>query len=303
LDAATIERLVPCFPCGNPAIDAALARLLVSLGDAAIVPNLIDKLDAPLDQRSRMHLLFVLREAQDGWTPELRRRYILSLADMRQFQGREGMPKFIRQMQADALQQLSDDKRAELEPLLAGEAAPADEPTAARTLVKQWQLADLPELLASDDTPRDVTRGREVFAQALCIRCHRVGTLGAAVGPDLTSVGRRFSRRDVLLSILDPSAVVAEQYRRTEITTSDGRVLVGQIVPTVDFRSPVLHIAADPLRPEQITEIAKSDIESHNTSTASTMPVGLLSTFSKEEILDLLAWLEQGGDQTSSPAK
>jgi putative heme-binding domain-containing protein len=256
---------------------------------------LIEMLDGPLDQRSRMHLLFVLRDARDGWTPELHRRYFLALADMRQFQGGEGMPKFIRQIQADATKQLSNDERAVLEPLLAAETPLLEEPVAPRPLVKEWQLADLSELLESIDTPRDLKRGRAVFAQALCIRCHRVGSLGTAVGPDLTGVARRFSRRDMLLSILDPSAIVAEQYRRAEITTTDGRVLIGQIVPTVDFRSPVLRISADPLRPEQITEIAKGDIESHSTSTTSTMPVGLLNAFSKEEILDLLAWLSSGG--------
>lgn len=135
-----------------------------------------------------------------------------------------------------------------------------------------------------------------MFREALCIHCHRMGFDGAAVGPDLTSLGRRFSRRDMLESILSPSKVVAEQYRLAKIQTNDGQVLTGQIIPSRDYRSPQLQLATRPLEPYQLTEIPKVDIESFEISETSVMPADLLNSFTKDEILDLLAWLEAGGN-------
>ena len=57
-----------------------------------------------------------------------------------------------------------------------------------------------------------------------------------------------------------------------------------------------LHLLPNPLQPEQITTIPKDDIEEANVSTQSTMPTGLLMTLTREEILDLLAFLEAGGN-------
>jgi len=69
--------------------------------------------------------------------------------------------------------------------------------------------------------------GKQMFATARCVVCHRLGEEGGVSGPDLTGVGRRFAGRDLLASILDPSAVVAEKYSNTLFELSDGRVLSG----------------------------------------------------------------------------
>ena len=40
----------------------------------------------------------------------------------------------------------------------------------------------------------DPRRGRRVFQKAQCARCHRHGTEGGGIGPDLTTVAKRFKR-------------------------------------------------------------------------------------------------------------
>ena len=77
------------------------------------------------------------------------------------------------------------------------------------------------------------------------------------------------------------------------MVTVDGRVIVGRVVTGGDYRSTSLRLATDPLRPAQLTEIAKSEIETHRPSPESPMPAGLLDSFSADEIRDLLAYLEQ----------
>ena len=116
--------------------------------------------------------------------------------------------------------------------------------------------------------------------------------MGHFVGPDLTSVSRRFTRRDLLMSVLNPSLVVSEKYRNVQIVTNDGRTITGRAIASGDYRSPIVRVATDPLNPTQVVEISKRDIEIHRDSTLSPMPEGLLNTLTRSEILDLLAFLE-----------
>ena len=76
------------------------------------------------------------------------------------------------------------------------------------------------------------------------------------------------------------------------IETSDGKVLIGRIVEETPEK---LVLRKNPLEPETVT-IKKSEIESRSLSKVSPMPAGLLNTLTKEEILDLLAYLESLGD-------
>ena len=55
-------------------------------------------------------------------------------------------------------------------------------------------------------------------------------------------------------------------------------------------------IATNPLTPAEVTEVEKSTIESHSPSPVSFMPQGLLDTLRKDEILDLFAYIQAGGD-------
>ena len=75
-----------------------------------------------------------------------------------------------------------------------------------------------------------------------------LGTRGRSFGPDLTSVSRRFSRRNLLESIVDPSRVVADDYRSRRIVTTRGKVIEGHVVHSGDYRAEILKIATDPLR-------------------------------------------------------
>jgi hypothetical protein len=121
-----------------------------------------------------------------------------------------------------------------------------------------------------------------------------MGPRGGVLGPDLTSIASRFSRRDMLLSIVEPSRVVDDAYRRVQVVTAAGRVVAGQVIPSQDYRSATLTIATED---NERIEIPKSDVESYTVSPISVMPEKLLNTLSRDEILDLLAFLEAGGNR------
>ena len=112
------------------------------------------------------------------------------------------------------------------------------------------------------------------------------------MGPDLTAAMRRYSRRDLLASVVNPSDVIAENYRSVQILTNDGRVFTGQITRGGDYRSPVLRLATDPAYPSRTVDIKKSEIASRKNSQVSWMPDGLLDTLTRQQIFDLIAYLE-----------
>ena len=294
--AAIARQLLPLFPSRSSRMNIPLSRILAQLETPELVPRVLDWLPQVQHQALRLHGLFLLRNAKLGWTPERRRDYFAALLAMREFRGGEGMPTFVRRVEADALANLDDADRSKYEELLARQDAAEPLPVQKRPFVRAWKIDDLAGDLADVEKGQAYDRGKRMFREALCVRCHRVGFEGAAVGPDLTSIGRRFSRRDVLESILTPSKVVAEQYRLAKIITTDGKTLSGQIIPSRDYRSPTLQLAVKPLEPYEVTEIPKSHIETFEVSQTSVMPTDLLNSFTREEILELLCWLEAGGN-------
>ncbi len=133
--------------------------------------------------------------------------------------------------------------------------------------------------------------GKEVFESAQCIQCHKFGNEGGAVGAELTAASSKYTRRDILESILEPSKVISEQYQNTMILTTSGKILDGRILEENADR---IVLQPNPLQPEKI-EIKKANIEKRAPSKVSPMPAGLVNTFTKDEILDLLAFIESAG--------
>ena len=139
------------------------------------------------------------------------------------------------------------------------------------------------------NTRLNLARGRKLFTETGCAQCHRLGNEGGFIGPDLTAVASRFDRRTLLESIIEPSKVVAEVYRSVTITLKSGAIHDGRIV-NEDARNLVL--AINPVDPDQRRRLSKADIASQHVSEISPMPAGLLNTLTREEIFDLLAWIE-----------
>jgi putative heme-binding domain-containing protein len=279
------------------AIQREAIRLLVNLEVPWAIGKALDLLAGAATTSDQLHYLFLLSQAKQSWTADERRAFVQAYRQTERFQGGEGMPKFIRQIKHDWLSHVPETERSQWEAELTTKQRDNGPPPPAitRPLVKEWKAEDVAPALAEVGQGRQFERGKAMFGM-LCSRCHRMGQQGAAIGPDLTTASRRFSRRDMLESIVSPSKVIADQYRDTQIVTTDGRVIIGRIVPHTDFRAPVLRVATNLFDLDQVVEIPKIDIELHNLSPLSPMPQGLLNTLQRDEILDLLAYLETAGD-------
>lgn len=128
-------------------------------------------------------------------------------------------------------------------------------------------------------------RGRQVFEKATCIKCHRYGKDGESIGPDLTTLSKRFKRADTLESLFEPSKIISDQYRAHLLITKKGQSFTGLMAVTGDT---VTVLLSDGVK----VTLKKDEIAEQYASLVSNMPEKLLDPLTKEEIADLFAYLE-----------
>ncbi len=157
-----------------------------------------------------------------------------------------------------------------------------------RSFVKMWMTMDLADD-AKDLSSRSIDRGRKVFESAGCFKCHLVAGKGTKLGPDLTDISKRFQGPKLLDQILDPSAEINKDFQTHVFLTDDGNTVAGLLIQEDDN---AIHVLPNPLKPDEITIVEKSTLEDRRQSLLSTMPKGLLMTYDRDEILDLLAFLQ-----------
>jgi putative heme-binding domain-containing protein len=157
----------------------------------------------------------------------------------------------------------------------------------------KWEFAELLEYLetvATDEGAQE--RGRELFVKAQCANCHRYANKGESLGPDLTALSRRFTRKEVLESILHPSQVISDQYQTKVVTTVDGQQHSGLL--TTDANGNHVVLTSDG---KKIT-VLQEDVDEIAVSNVSSMPTGLIDNLTVEEVADLFAFLLQGSRRT-----
>jgi putative heme-binding domain-containing protein len=97
--------------------------------------------------------------------------------------------------------------------------------------------------------------------------------------------------------MLEPSTEINKQYQTWVAAMNDGRVISGLMLEQNDTSITLL---PNPLKPETKISIARADIEELEASNVSTMPMSLLITFTRDEILDLLAFVQAGGQKQNA---
>lgn len=153
----------------------------------------------------------------------------------------------------------------------------------------RYTLDELHAFLGESSTKGDAARGVLVFEKTNCVKCHRFGNKGEAIGPDLSTVAQRFTRKEILESILFPSQVVSDQYAGKVVTTVDGKTLSGIVAPAGADSIVVLQASGEK------TVLAIKDVESQAPTKKSAMPEGLLNTLQLQDVADLFAYLQTGG--------
>jgi putative heme-binding domain-containing protein len=153
--------------------------------------------------------------------------------------------------------------------------------------------------LAPEKVPGDPAKGEELFkTKGACMTCHIVRGQGAAIGPDLTEIGRRRSAIYLRRALTEPSADVPQSYNayRGDISlplnflmvrakTKDGKEVAGVRVNEDTFSIQVRDLTG------KIHSFFKSELaEFHKDWGQSPMPV-YSSVFTPDEMTDVIAYL------------
>lgn len=291
---ALAGKLGPAFPTGVNEVDRELAQMLVYLDWPDSTAKIVGELISSPSQENQIHYAMTLREMEQGWTPELHRDYLQWFNDIQSSRGGASFGGFIENIRKAALKRVPEPIQKQLASVINPPSKPAEhEQMPERPFVKQWTVEELVTAATSDDHVPDFERGKEVFAAGQCYKCHRMGVQGGILGPDLTAAGGRFSPRDLLVSMIEPSKVISDQYGATQFLTDDGRVVVGRVV---NMRANVLQVMTNMLDPAKQTTVNRDEVEATRPAEVSMMPAGLLDTFTEDEIVDLIAYLRAGGN-------
>ena len=288
-----IRKLDSHFPTDNEFVNRELARVLAAANSSRIVELVLDQLDGATTQESQVHYAMVIHAVESGWTDDLRQRYLQWFANTGEYAGGNSFRQYLESIRTQFAGGLTDEQRQTWNELVTTPLVQSEpyQQLGERKLVQKWTLDDFTD---TELVGRDLENGKQVFVTAQCANCHALKGDGGIVGPELTNAGRRFNFRDLLETIIDPDKEVSDQYQATVFQLDDGRVISGRVANRVRNQ---YRVQEDMMRPSQLTTIKVEEIEEMRPATKSLMPGGLLDTFTREEVLDLMAYLRSTSEK------
>jgi putative heme-binding domain-containing protein len=165
----------------------------------------------------------------------------------------------------------------------------------------EWKLSEFAHLLTDHGLHgRSYATGKQMFTMASCVGCHRLENVGQQFGPELTKLDPKWKSLDILSHILDPSQKIEEKYKTYLFQMEDGKIVAGMIVEETDD---VVKVIENPLTATDPKHLLKNEITARQQQSISPMPKGLLDKLSRDEILDLLAYVIAAGDKNHATFK
>lgn len=232
---------------------------------------------------------YCLRTLEGPWTAGQRRQFFTWLGEAAKKSGGRSYGGFIEDMRQETLQRATPEERKMIE---SWDLKPAANPFADLPPVegpgRAWTVEEAVAAAEKGLVNRDLARGKQMFHATLCAACHRFNGEGGATGPDLTSIGARFSIADLVDAIINPNNAVSDQYQFDLIALKDGSSVTGKVL---NEEKGVLTVGTSPFDFTQTRKIERSLIHSVEPSPVSPMPGGLLNRLNEDELRDLLAYL------------
>ncbi|CAN0485192.1 unnamed protein product, partial [Laminaria digitata] len=325
----SIAALLPHFPSGDFYLDRELSRVLVYLdAPEAVAKTLallqsastveldipilsetltarhdrygkdIETMKANMPSAAEIAHAVTLSNAKSGWTMDLRKSYLQWYFDSMSRSGGRSYVGFLDQFRQRALSNISADEQEALADLVVEFNEPAVDFASLPQPVgpgKNWMQGEVKRMTGNDEIqlPRNYEQGKKMYAAALCEACHSMQGMGGNIGPDLSQVGTRFGRNDIIEAIISPSDAIADQYQATLFELHSGSSIIGRVISQDDE---MISLNQNPFDPTQKTTVKKSDVMGEKPSPASIMPAGLLNRLNQDEVIDLIAYLVASGD-------
>lgn len=188
-----------------------------------------------------------------------------------------------------------DDYLADAEAYLAKHPLPpADELLKFNRPRKEWKFDELDTTVKEMQTGRSFANGKQMFQVATCVACHKLNGVGNEFGPDLTKLDPKLTIVDILKDVIEPSFRINEKYFTYTINMNNGKAYTGIIL---EEKNGEIKLIENPLTKAEPITLKVADIAERTKSETSMMPKGLLDKLTKEEILDLIAYVASKGDE------
>ena len=292
LREALLGKLHQAMPAPESRFNVEVAQLLVRWKSPLAARKIYPLFQKAPTQEEQMSFAACLRLVSEGWPEGAREPYFRWF--LREDFNKAGhLGKFITGIRKDAVESLSPSEKVALETVLnaAPEKTPAP-PVASRLFVKDWSTDELiSHVEPLLKTKRDTEHGKTLFRETGCVVCHLYRAEGGAVGPDLTLVGNRFSVREIIESITEPSKVISDQYGTTNVTLKNGSFFAGRVV---NEGADLVQIQENVFTASDVRDFSRKEILKMEPSPISLMPPGLINTCQPEDVADLIAWLRLG---------
>lgn len=294
------------FPAATFDLNWLLCETLAYLQSPTVARKAMAMIKNSPSQEEQIEYARSLRFLKAGWTKALRTEQFEWFLKAANYRGGASFEKFLEFIRTDAEASLSADEKTTLQTVLArrpekkSPLAVMAEAFAGRTQVTEWKLDTIAPAAERGMKKRNFDNGRKMFGAAGCFACHRFGNEGGMTGPDLTGAGGRYSPRDLLDQILNPSKEINEQFVPMVITKNNNDTVTGVIV---NLNGDNVMVNTDPANPFQQETIDRKTVKNIEPSKTSPMPEGLLALLTQEEILDLTAYILSGGDRNNGSFK
>lgn len=241
----------------------------------------------------------MLSAAKTGWTPALREKYFTWFKRAFGYKGGFSYIGFIDRARKLALKNVPADKLAYYDQLSGGELltksgndiARADYPKGPG---RNWKLEEAAALFDTELSNRNFKQGKAMYSAITCGRCHSIQGEGGNIGPELTKLSTRFSKKDILEAIILPNKIISDQYAATQFVLKNGQTIVGSLISQ---DKDAYFVSQNPFAPTNLLKILKKEVASSKYSSVSIMLPGLINGLNEEELKDLMAYLIAGGDE------
>jgi len=316
-------QLDPQFPAKDDNLNEELCRVLCYLQHPSVVEKTVALMqttkakvpdfDAEVMKRNKgyggrilssmesnpnilnIHFLFCLKDVQAGWSMDDRKLYLAELKTLMAKKGGNMFTGYIQKIRDSAIASVPEKDRPSLQYLM-GDVKSIDlsKLPKAKGPGVAWTVESALKMLKEEPLMgRSLANGKKMFSAGLCVACHRFGTEGGGIGPDLTNLAKRSDYKSILESTLQPNLVVSDQFEQHELTMKDGSVVLGRIV--VDEKD-AYSLVQSGLEPLKLKKVNKAEVASKKASKLSMMPPGLVNSMNADELKDLVAYFVSQGN-------
>ncbi len=301
-DDATVQQLIaaidPLYPAESADLNWLLSETLAWLQSPAAAEKTLALIEAAPTQEEQVQYARSIRMLTAGWNDDLHTAYFEWFLKAASYKGGASFDKFMEFIRTDAENSLTAAEKESLKEVLARKPVRKSAlenlgAIFAGRAETQWTLDELSSSARNGLKNRDFTNGRTMFAAAGCFACHRFQNQGGMTGPDLTAAGRRYSAHDLIDQVINPSKVINEQFAAITVVTTDGLVHSGIVV---NLNGDSMTLNTDLTDPNKRVNINRNKIDELIVSKTSPMPAGLFNRMTKDEVLNLLAYVLSGGD-------